>query len=235
MKFYYVYRISCTHPDSTEKYYYGSRVSARPPTEDTYWSSSRTVKAAIGRYGLSCFTKKIVAIYADRRAALAREVRMHAYWNVKDNPAFFNRANQSSTKFTTSAGPLPPATKAKLSTAKKARYAAMTLEEKAALWAAQRSGQEAVGWTGRLLSKETKTKMGDASRGKSKSPAHREAIRQGRLGTKASATALINMAAAQQKRANRRRGWARQVGIILAYGPTQPTWALAFWTAPWTS
>jgi len=45
--FHYVYRITCIHPDSKEKYYYGVRSSKIAPENDVYyWSSSVLVKFA---------------------------------------------------------------------------------------------------------------------------------------------------------------------------------------------
>lgn len=98
--YYYVYRISCFHPESTANYYYGSRASHHHPSVDiNYWSSSRYVRAAREKFGHQWFTKKIISIYSTRVEALAKEIRLHAYFNVKDHPRFFNRANQTSVRF----------------------------------------------------------------------------------------------------------------------------------------
>ena len=61
---YYVYRITCSHPNSIEKYYYGYRSSKLLPKDDNYWSSSKYVIDAIKKYGSSFFTKKIVKIFS---------------------------------------------------------------------------------------------------------------------------------------------------------------------------
>lgn len=66
---------------------------------DSYWSSSRYVKAAIREVGLGWFSKKIIGIYPTREAAVAKEVRLHTFLNVKDHPLFFNRANQTTVHF----------------------------------------------------------------------------------------------------------------------------------------
>lgn len=100
--YYYVYRITCTHPASLEKYYYGLRCSKCHPKEDTrYWSSSRYVKEAINQFGSTYFTKKIVSIYSTREQALLKEIQLHAFFDVKNHPLFFNRANQTTIKFST--------------------------------------------------------------------------------------------------------------------------------------
>jgi hypothetical protein len=103
-KYYYVYRLTCTHPEAQEKYYYGYRSSTSLPSDDTtYWSSSRYVQAAIAHYGFQWFRKKILAIYSSAEEALLHEIALHHRFNVKDHPLFFNRANQLSRKFTTPA------------------------------------------------------------------------------------------------------------------------------------
>jgi len=77
------------------KYYYDYRSCSCHPTEDTtYLSSSRYVRAAITRWGLDAFRKKILAVCTTPEAAIAHEIRLHARFNVKDHPALFNRANQ---------------------------------------------------------------------------------------------------------------------------------------------
>lgn len=97
---FYVYRITCSHPNSTSKYYYGSRSCRCTPTADTtYWSSSKVVKHARKLYGASSFTKKILATFETRSEALAYEARLHTRFNVKDHPLFFNQANQTTSSF----------------------------------------------------------------------------------------------------------------------------------------
>lgn len=61
-----------------------------------YWSSSRYVATAQKRFGAKWFRKKIVS---NREAALAKEIRLHAYFDVRRHPLFFNRANQTSISF----------------------------------------------------------------------------------------------------------------------------------------
>ena len=160
MKCYYVYRLTCSHPESVEKHYYGSRKCLGDPSHDRYWSSSRPVKAAIDRYGLSCFTKKIVAVYLTQEGALAREVKMHAYYNVKDNPAFFNRANQTSTKFTTGGRHVSVETRARLVEANRVRL--LTKEQRALMSEAASKANRI-----RRVTKEQRAKIAAASAARS--------------------------------------------------------------------
>jgi hypothetical protein len=50
-------------------------------------------------HGLSFFKKKILGVYAYKKEALKKEIRLHLYFDVKNNSYFFNRANQTSSKF----------------------------------------------------------------------------------------------------------------------------------------
>jgi hypothetical protein len=92
---YYVYRITCLHPDSVEKYYYGFRSCDCDPREDAYWSSSEYVKEAIKKYGYSFFKKKIIREFLDRESAISLEIKLHNRFEVDTNALFFNRCKQS--------------------------------------------------------------------------------------------------------------------------------------------
>lgn len=152
-RFYYVYRITCRHPQSVEKYYYGSRCSKVPPEEDIrYWSSSKYVREAMKTFGSEWFEKKILACYSTQEQALLKEIKLHTYFNVKNHPFFFNRANQTVVGFSTNQP--------------------LTVEQK------QKLREKALG---RVHSKETKEKMSLARRGKKRkllSESHRQKISQ---------------------------------------------------------
>jgi hypothetical protein len=47
------------------------------------------VRAAIRRWGVKWFRKKILGTYATRVEALAKEVSLHAWFDVKNHPLFF--------------------------------------------------------------------------------------------------------------------------------------------------
>lgn len=51
------------------------------------------------------FRKKILAVYDTLLKAVEHEIRLYARFNVKDNPAFFNHANQLSNGFSARCGP----------------------------------------------------------------------------------------------------------------------------------
>lgn len=102
--YHYIYRLTCTHPLCKEgpKYYYGCRSTNIQPSNDrTYWSSSNLVKSFRKCLGPQWFQKKILNCYETREQALAKEVFLHNFFNVKDHPLFFNQANQTSTGFVT--------------------------------------------------------------------------------------------------------------------------------------
>ena len=91
---YYVYRITCTHPTSSEKYYYGFRGAINPQL-DTYWGSSKYVNEAMKKFGRKFFTKKIVRVFDNRHDAISLEMKLHEKFNVDTNPIFFNRCKQT--------------------------------------------------------------------------------------------------------------------------------------------
>ena len=108
MQVYYVYRLTCHHPETVKRYYIGFRSCRGNPVTDPYWSSSKPVKEGIARFGPEAFTKKIIAVYPTKKQALALEVKLHARLDVKNHPLFFNQSKQTSTKFTTSGSPSEP-------------------------------------------------------------------------------------------------------------------------------
>lgn len=100
--YHYVYRITNT-VDS--KHYYGSRSSSVHPTKDLgklYFSSSTdTLFVKDQKIHPQHYKYKIVAIYKNRVDALALEAKLHQKFDVKSNPSFYNKANQTSSKFST--------------------------------------------------------------------------------------------------------------------------------------
>ena len=155
MQVYYVYRLTCHHPETVKRYYIGFRSCRGNPVTDPYWSSSKPVKEAIARFGPEAFTKKIIAVYPTKKQALALEVKLHARLDVKNHPLFFNQSNQTSTKFTTSGSP-SEATKAKMVASHLGQV--HTPEARAKMAEAKR------GKPGKPASPETKAKMAEAQR-----------------------------------------------------------------------
>nr|BCT02525.1 GIY-YIG homing endonuclease [Medakamo hakoo] len=184
--FYYVYRITCTHPQAAQRYYYGMRRSTVPPHLDiTYWSSSKTLHQAIKTFGQESFHKKIIAVYPTREEALALEMKFHRFFNVKDHPLFFNRANQTSVRFQTPAGPLSHEHREAMVRGMRARYARMTPAERAAPFASPdlRAKLSAAN-KGKARPEEVRAKIAASHRGRIKSESHREALRQKQTGKK---------------------------------------------------
>lgn len=95
MDYFYTYRLTCTHPDSPEKYYYGFRKSSDPRNDINYLSSSLFVKRAVKKFGKQFFRKKILKIFETKIEAMEHEMFLHNRLNVAFHPKFFNRYNQS--------------------------------------------------------------------------------------------------------------------------------------------
>lgn len=94
MKNHYVYQITY----NTGKKYIGVRSCLCNIEEDKYVGSAfhlpeeATVKC-----------KEILSIHTTREEAMLEEIKLHALYNVKDNPDFYNQCNATSTKFQVSA------------------------------------------------------------------------------------------------------------------------------------
>lgn len=89
MKNHYVYNIIY----NTGKHYIGVRSCKGPIEKDTYMGSAfHLPKDVIG-------CKEILSIHATREEAMQEEIKLHALYNVKDNPMFYNQCNATSTKF----------------------------------------------------------------------------------------------------------------------------------------
>lgn len=167
-RFYYVYRLTCTHPSHAEgpKYYYGWRCSKVPPEQDTlYVSSSRLVKDTIKHLGREWFKKKILACYSTKQEAIEKEVLLHAYFDVKSHPLFFNRANQTSSGFVTGE---------KLTEAQKQKLREKATGKKHSLESRKKMSQQRRGKKRKPLSLEHKEKIRKALLGKHHSPATRQ-------------------------------------------------------------
>lgn len=90
--FYYTYLLINTQ---TEQMYIGKRQSTVPPEEDTsYMGSSKYVpKEECDKIILSEFETAVEAVN--------EEIRLHALFDVVNNPKFYNRSKQTSVKFDT--------------------------------------------------------------------------------------------------------------------------------------
>ena len=99
--YHYVYRITNT---IIGKHYYGTRTSKGiTPKEDlgTKYISSSLDKNFISeqREHPENFKYKVIRQFKDRVSATEFEIFLHTKYDVKTNPKFYNRANQTSTGF----------------------------------------------------------------------------------------------------------------------------------------
>lgn len=86
--------------DDSGKAYIGVRSCACSVEQDNYYSSSKLIHDAI-RNGVK-FTKTVLALWPTRQDALSHEILLHDIFDVHVNPNFYNRAKQTSEKFTCS-------------------------------------------------------------------------------------------------------------------------------------
>jgi len=100
-KYHYVYKITNLFPAGAERFYIGTRSCNVRPERDNYWSSSSYLKEAIKQQGKIDFAKEILSTWKTREEALEEEIRLHAEIGVKDNPEYYNKSNQTSTRFDT--------------------------------------------------------------------------------------------------------------------------------------
>jgi len=100
MKTYYVYII---YDLKNKMCYIGSRGTHTFPEDDigfTYFSSSSN-KEFIKRQKEHPeeFYYEILFVTSRYKSALSKEIELHQKFDVKDNPLFYNKANQNSSKF----------------------------------------------------------------------------------------------------------------------------------------
>jgi len=152
-KYHYVYEITNIYNGMR---YFGARTSKNLPRNDTkYMGSSKSLKKAIKEEGLSCFSKLVLAVFPTREKSLAYEVFLHKRFNVDKDPAFYNKARQTSTGFSFSAsGPDHP----KYGTHPKGRKLTEEEKEKLRLSAIKAN-------TGKKRSEESKQKQSNTTKG----------------------------------------------------------------------
>lgn len=100
--YHYVYKITNINEI---KFYYGSRSCNCFPTEDLgkkYFSSSHDKQFIKDQHENSNnFEYKILGIFNTKEEAVELEIKLHKLFDVKSNELFYNKANQTSTKFDT--------------------------------------------------------------------------------------------------------------------------------------
>lgn len=120
--YHYVYIITNT---MLNMYYIGYRHTSLLPVEDLgikYFSSSKTKEfIADQKNNPQNYKYKVIAVFDCKYKALALEIKLHELHNVDKNPKFYNKAKQTSEKFSYSAlgTKLSEAHKAILSESKK--------------------------------------------------------------------------------------------------------------------
>ncbi len=102
MEFHYVYKITRVHPDMPEMYYIGKRTCRCPIEEDLYMGSSKVLNADMEKVGSEHFKKEVLEIFESEEAAYAKEIELHALYDVKSDDTYYNLVNQLSEKFNNS-------------------------------------------------------------------------------------------------------------------------------------
>lgn len=90
-KYHYVYQI--TYSDT--KKYIGVRSCNCEIEDDSYMGSAYHLPKEIASTGV----KEVLSTHTTREEAMLEEIRLHALYNVKDNPEYYNQCNATSTKF----------------------------------------------------------------------------------------------------------------------------------------
>ena len=112
------------------KKYIGVRSCQNDPSTDFYWSSSKSLKHEINLIGRDNFRKIILDIFATRKEAVSNEIELHQFYDVGNNPDFYNNAKQTSTGFDTTGMPSPVKGVAKTPEQKKKQSKIMKLKSK---------------------------------------------------------------------------------------------------------
>jgi hypothetical protein len=101
----YVYLIEQRNALPNEaKYYIGVRSCECKIGDDPYYGSSKYLKEEVNKQGLNNFNKIILKRFENRKDALEYEVHLHKEFDVANNVLFFNKAKQTSVKFTPGVG-----------------------------------------------------------------------------------------------------------------------------------
>ena len=100
--FHYVYRITNTQEN---KHYYGCRTSNKIPSDDlgkSYFSSSSDKQFRTKQITTpEIFKYKVLLTFNNRSDAIAFEIKLHYKFNVAINEFFYNKVNQTSSRFDT--------------------------------------------------------------------------------------------------------------------------------------
>ena len=97
--YYYVYWISCK---INGKHYIGSKADHNIPEESNYMGSSKLLRKDIKKYGKKNFYKHIVKKFDCEIECRAEEGRLHEFYDVRNNPLFYNESNAGKKGFSNS-------------------------------------------------------------------------------------------------------------------------------------
>lgn len=153
------------------RYYIGVRSCECNPKEDSYMGSHTDTSYFPAR-------KRILSTFDSREKALEHEIYLHELRDVAASSRYANRAQQTSTGFSTFGVTPSLETKERISKALKGK---IRDEEHRRKLGEARKGKK-LG----PLSEEHKKKIGKSGRGKTRNNETREKIREARLGTKRS-------------------------------------------------
>jgi len=116
MLYHYVYRITSLIEN---KHYYGMRSSSIKPELDLgikYFTSSTDLEFKNDfKQNPYNYKLKIISTFENRNDAILLEIKLHKKFNVKINPSFYNKYNQTSTGFDRAGVPCSESTKKLLS------------------------------------------------------------------------------------------------------------------------
>jgi len=100
----YTYLLKCI---DTKELYIGKRSCKITPNRDSYWSSSKVVKAMM-RDGKR-FLKRVLQEHSTAKEALEHEIALHNKYDVGRSPRFLNLSKQTSSGFDVTGVPMSQA------------------------------------------------------------------------------------------------------------------------------
>lgn len=184
--YYYVYRIT---NKKEGKHYYGKRKSNLAPKNDLgvrYFSSSTDKEfMADQKQNPDVYKYKVVKVFTEALLAAEFEIRLHTKFEVGSNPAFYNKAKQTSSKFDASSLPISKERREAISKMFKGRKLSEEHKEK-------------IRQSKKYVSEETKIAIGNAHRGKLVSKETRDKLRAKAVGRVMSAAAKEKITKATQ-------------------------------------
>lgn len=210
-KYHYVYRSY----EPLGRSYIGKRSCLCLPEEDVQY---------LGSYSDQDFfptQKEILAICDSSEHALQVEIFFHEFYDVARNPAFANRAKQTSTGFSTEGVTLSPEVREKISKAGKGRTLSQNHKLKISLKNRGRKKsfsarlKMSIAKRGKPASEACRLAQIAAVTGKPKSAEHRRKIAEANLGKKMSTSSREKMALKRTENNLGRSWWINAQGVTM--------------------